>query len=69
METVDLTALYRQLPSVDELVRAHPSSTACMAREIAKAENTTIIVVTHDLTIAGKTDKTFHLNDGKLLDK
>lgn len=34
--------------------------------ELAKTENTTIIAVTHDLSIAGKTDKTFTLKDGKL---
>ncbi|MEK7594332.1 MAG: ABC transporter ATP-binding protein [Patescibacteria group bacterium] len=33
---------------------------------LAKSENTTIITVTHDLEIAGKTDKTFNLKDGKL---
>lgn len=33
---------------------------------LAKSENTTIIVVTHDLAIAGQTDKTFRLQDGKL---
>jgi putative ABC transport system ATP-binding protein len=32
---------------------------------LAKSENTTIVTVTHDLEIAGKTDKTFHLTDGK----
>jgi putative ABC transport system ATP-binding protein len=36
---------------------------------LAKSENTTIVVVTHDLTIAGKTDKTFKLQDGKLVHK
>ena len=36
---------------------------------LAKSENTTIITVTHDQEIAGKTDKTFHLQDGKLKDK
>jgi putative ABC transport system ATP-binding protein len=36
---------------------------------LAKSENTTIIVVTHDLEIAGKTDKTFRLQDGKLQGK
>jgi putative ABC transport system ATP-binding protein len=36
---------------------------------LAKSENTTIITVTHDLEIAGKTDKTFHLQDGKFKDK
>jgi putative ABC transport system ATP-binding protein len=34
---------------------------------LAKSENTTIVVVTHDLEIAGKTDMTFNLQDGKLL--
>lgn len=33
---------------------------------LAKSQNTTIIVVTHDLSIAGKTDATFKLVDGKL---
>lgn len=33
---------------------------------LAKSQNTTIVVVTHDLSIAGKTDKTFKLEDGKL---
>lgn len=33
---------------------------------LAKSQNTTIIVVTHDLDIAGKTDITFKLEDGKL---
>ncbi|HUY85093.1 MAG TPA: ABC transporter ATP-binding protein [Candidatus Dormibacteraeota bacterium] len=33
---------------------------------LAKSENTTIVTVTHDLEIAGKTDKTFRLRDGKL---
>jgi ABC-type lipoprotein export system ATPase subunit len=37
--------------------------------DLAKSEATTIIVVTHDLSIAGKTDKTFRLSDGKLLEK
>jgi putative ABC transport system ATP-binding protein len=36
---------------------------------LAKSENTTIVVVTHDLSIAGKTDKTFRLQDGKLAAK
>lgn len=34
---------------------------------IAKHENTTVIVVTHDLSIAGKTDAMFKLSDGKLV--
>lgn len=33
---------------------------------LAKSEDTTILVVTHDLEIAGKTDRTFLLQDGKL---
>jgi putative ABC transport system ATP-binding protein len=33
---------------------------------LAKSENTTIIAVTHDLSIAGKTDVTFRLQDGRL---
>lgn len=33
---------------------------------LAKSENTTIIAVTHDLEIAGKTDQTFTLSDGEL---
>ncbi len=36
---------------------------------LAKSQNTTIITVTHDLSIAGKTDETFHLSDGKLTSK
>lgn len=36
---------------------------------LAKSENTTIVVVTHDLSISGKTDKTFRLQDGKLVSK
>lgn len=36
---------------------------------LAKSENTTIVTVTHDLEIAGKTDTTFHLQDGKLKEK
>jgi putative ABC transport system ATP-binding protein len=34
---------------------------------LSRKENTTIIVVTHDLEIAGKTDRTFKLDDGKLV--
>ncbi len=37
-----------------------------LLHDLAKSENTTIVVVTHDLEIAGKTDKTFQLTDGKL---
>lgn len=37
-----------------------------LLHSLAKSENTTVLVVTHDLTIAGKTDQTFKLKDGKL---
>jgi putative ABC transport system ATP-binding protein len=37
-----------------------------LLHNLARKENTTIIVVTHDLSIAGKTDATFKLHDGKL---
>jgi putative ABC transport system ATP-binding protein len=40
-----------------------------LLHELAKSEDTTIVTVTHDLSIAGSTDKTFHLQDGKLLEK
>jgi putative ABC transport system ATP-binding protein len=38
-----------------------------LLHNLSKSENTTIIVVTHDDEIAGKTDKTFRLSDGKLV--
>ncbi len=38
-----------------------------LLHELARSENTTIIAVTHDLSIAGQTDVTFHLQDGRLL--
>ena len=37
-----------------------------LLHKLARTENTTIIAVTHDLSIAGKTDKTFTLVDGVL---
>lgn len=37
-----------------------------LLHKLAKTENTTIVVVTHDLDIAGRADKTFRLADGKL---
>jgi len=37
-----------------------------LLHNLARTENTTIIAVTHDLGIAGKTDMTFTLKDGKL---
>ncbi len=38
-----------------------------LLHNLAKTEHTTIVVVTHDLDIAGKTDQTFRLQDGKLV--
>jgi putative ABC transport system ATP-binding protein len=38
-----------------------------LLHHLAKSEKTTIVTVTHDLTIAGKTDSTFQLRDGKML--
>jgi putative ABC transport system ATP-binding protein len=38
-----------------------------LLHNLAKSENTTIVVVTHDLAIAGKTEKVFRLSDGKLV--
>lgn len=38
-----------------------------LLHSLARTEKTTIIAVTHDLSIAGKTDVTFKLKDGKLL--
>ena len=37
-----------------------------LLHDLAKKENTTIIAVTHDLTIAGKTDRSFKIQDGKI---
>lgn len=37
-----------------------------LLHQLAKSENTTIIAVTHDMTIAGKTDVSFRLQDGAL---
>jgi putative ABC transport system ATP-binding protein len=37
-----------------------------LLHQLTRSENTTIIAVTHDLSIAGKTDVTFRLQDGKL---
>jgi putative ABC transport system ATP-binding protein len=38
-----------------------------LLHDLARTKNTTIVVVTHDLSIAGKTDKAFRLSDGKLV--
>lgn len=40
-----------------------------LLHNLARTQNTTIIVVTHDLSIAGKTDVSFRLQDGKLAEK
>jgi len=40
-----------------------------LLHDLAKSEKTTILVVTHDQEIAGKTDRVFHLQDGKLKEK
>lgn len=37
-----------------------------LLHQLSRTEKTTIIAVTHDLSIAGKTDKTFKIADGKL---
>lgn len=37
-----------------------------LLHDLAKTQNTTVIVVTHDSEIAGKTDATFRLHDGKI---
>ncbi len=37
-----------------------------LLHSLSRSEHTTIIAVTHDLSIAGKTDVTFRLQDGKL---
>lgn len=37
-----------------------------LLHDLSRSENTTILVVTHDLDIAGRTDVTFTLKDGKL---
>jgi putative ABC transport system ATP-binding protein len=40
-----------------------------LLHRLAAVEDTTIIAVTHDLSLAKKTDLSFHLQDGILLDK
>ena len=37
-----------------------------LLHKLARTEKTTILTVTHDLSIAGKTDKTYTLQDGRL---
>jgi len=38
-----------------------------LLHSLSRSENTTILAVTHDLDIAGKTDRTFTLKDGKIV--
>jgi putative ABC transport system ATP-binding protein len=38
-----------------------------LLHNLSRTEQVTVIVVTHDLSIAGKTDETFQLQDGKML--
>ncbi len=38
-----------------------------LLHKLAKSEKTTIVAVTHDLSIAGRTDVSFKLKDGKLV--
>jgi putative ABC transport system ATP-binding protein len=37
-----------------------------LLHELTRSHKTTIVAVTHDLSIAGRTDQTFRLSDGKL---
>ena len=39
-----------------------------LLHDLSRSHHTTIIVVTHDLEIAGRTDHTYQLRDGKLVD-
>ena len=40
-----------------------------LLHSLSRTEKTTIVAVTHDLSIAGKTEITFQLSDGKLVQK
>jgi putative ABC transport system ATP-binding protein len=40
-----------------------------LLHKLARKENTTIVAVTHDLSLAGKTDVNFKLEDGKIIKK
>ena len=37
-----------------------------LLHKLSRSQNTTILAVTHDMDIAGKTDRTFKLKDGKI---
>ena len=37
-----------------------------LLHSLARSETTTILAVTHDVAIAGQTDRIFHLEDGRL---
>lgn len=38
-----------------------------LLHSLSRSENTTVLAVTHDMDIAGKTDRTFKLKDGKIV--
>ena len=40
-----------------------------LLHDLSRTENTTILAVTHDMDIAGKSDRTFMLKDGKITTK
>jgi len=40
-----------------------------LLHDLSRSENTTVLVVTHDVEISGKADTTFTLEDGKLVTK
>ena len=40
-----------------------------LLKEVSKSQNTTVVVVTHDLNMTHHTDMTFQLRDGKLIDR
>jgi putative ABC transport system ATP-binding protein len=37
-----------------------------LLHQLSRSEGATIVAVTHDMSIAGKTDSTFKLKDGKI---
>lgn len=40
-----------------------------LLHNLSRSEGTTVLVVTHDLEIAGRTDRQFHLSDGRLTER